>query len=105
MLTQTLLGGLFTGRARWLSQPISSASVQSILGLIADRQWVAEEVAVGRAAPELEVQRQLLGYGLEVTEHCGAAVSGCSCFDWTGSLGTTGLHLGCWHVDFGKPLG
>lgn len=55
-------------RARWLCQPISAASISDSLSVIANKQWVAEEVAVGRAAPSEDAQRQLLAFGLSLTE-------------------------------------
>lgn len=57
-------------RARWASQPVSVTSITENLALMADRHWAAEEVVVGRAAPDAATQRALLQWGLALTQAC-----------------------------------
>lgn len=80
-----------TRRARWLSQPISPASIADSLSLMANKHWVAEEAAVGRAAPEEATQRQLLQHGLQLTER---ACGGLEVWDWELCVGSMGYGTG-----------
>jgi len=58
--------------ARWRSEEVSADSIREILSLVEDRAWVVGE-CLGRLAPSVEMQRELILFGLAQTEPNGSA--------------------------------